>query len=542
MTRVTTRSLPLAYIPLFGILLASPADAVNRTCGANALSNTANVLCASPSGPCNSTSVTVGAPIDVTSGTCTFDLGGRALIVDRVFEIVATGVLKVTNAGDITITDTGALKSRGDYVTNPTAHGGTILLTSSGAVSLDGDLDVGGDPSGMIEVRASGNVTLESGSSIRGVGSSQDDTADGGTLTILSTSGSITIDGSIVLTGESDAQGGDIALQAARDIQVNTAMDASGGDGGGGSIDITAGDDIDIARHLQVDSRNGGGTGGDVTLAAGEDSLGGSAAGGSLTIDDATMEVGGSSGDSSGGDGGTFVASSHGALLVGPDALIRVNAGTSLDGSGGAIDLSSGDENRDAVGTTDGDLTIYGSLKAVSGSSGGLGGELTVLAGRDLTLDADLDLGGKDVGGTVDAEAGRTFTVASVVQADATSATGIGGIFDAKACDLSLTSTSKVLAPGEWGGLVQLTGRRQLVVSASSDVDASGWWSSIRLITRTFGTCSNASVRSCTSNADCVVGCNTGTCLNINPNTGGTTAQFDPPPEYVLNTGLATCP
>lgn len=79
-------------------------------------------------------------------------------------------------------------------------------------------------------------------------------------------------------------------------------------------------------------------------------------------------------------------------------------------------------------------------------------------------------------------------------------------------------------------------------MNAASDVDASGWWGAVRLITRTFGTCSNARTRSCVSNADCVVGCTTGTCQNVNPNTGGTIAQFHPAPEYVLDSSLATCP
>jgi hypothetical protein len=58
---------------------AVPALAVSRTCGSDAIANTASVLCAPPSGPCTPTSVTMSDNIEVTNGACTFDLG-RPLI------------------------------------------------------------------------------------------------------------------------------------------------------------------------------------------------------------------------------------------------------------------------------------------------------------------------------------------------------------------------------------------------------------------------------------------------------------------------------
>src|SRR5215475_13166887 len=71
------------------------AHGVVRTCGSDPIANTANVLCASPSGPCTSSTVWISTPIEVTAGGCTFDLGGRAIVVDRIFDMIGTGFIKV---------------------------------------------------------------------------------------------------------------------------------------------------------------------------------------------------------------------------------------------------------------------------------------------------------------------------------------------------------------------------------------------------------------------------------------------------------------
>src|SRR5689334_7832949 len=69
-------------------ILGAPtrAFAVARTCGPDPVANTTNVLCAS--GSCTPTQVNVnGSSIEVITGGCDFDLGGRALIFARTFEM-----------------------------------------------------------------------------------------------------------------------------------------------------------------------------------------------------------------------------------------------------------------------------------------------------------------------------------------------------------------------------------------------------------------------------------------------------------------------
>src|SRR5689334_15775463 len=98
------------------LLWSSSAHAVTRSCGADGVQNTANVLCASPSGPCTATSVTMSTGIDVTGAGCIFDVGGRTLSIQKTFQMTGNGYIKFVNVGNVTITDTGKLKARGDFV------------------------------------------------------------------------------------------------------------------------------------------------------------------------------------------------------------------------------------------------------------------------------------------------------------------------------------------------------------------------------------------------------------------------------------------
>ena len=65
------------------------------------------------------------------------------------------GFIKVMNAGNITLTSTGKLKARGDFV-KPNGFiigGGLISLVSSGTIDIDGNIDVAGDSAGTIRPR-----------------------------------------------------------------------------------------------------------------------------------------------------------------------------------------------------------------------------------------------------------------------------------------------------------------------------------------------------------------------------------------------------
>lgn len=523
MTRMLSRScVKLAPAAAALVLHATPALAVTRVCGANGVSNTANVLCAAPSGPCTGSSVRLTAPLDVTAGGCVFDLGGRTLSVERRFDMIGTGFIAIVNAGAVSITSQGRLQARGDYVKSGgvIVTGGKISINSSGAITNDGVLDVSGDAAGRVELIAAGNVSLTSGSTVRGIGISTwaDDRgrfADGGRLKIVSQAGSVAVDGAIVMSSQSEAEGGSVVFQAARNIDVRYTIDASGGVENGGGVDLTAGDNITITRVIDVDSRGGGGSGGDISLAAGEDSLGGVVVGGTLHLDDGTLNLSGSSGDSVGGDGGTLTAEAQGGVVVAAVVTMRANAGTSYDGDGGEIRFSSADEDPSTVGALDGDLTLAGPILARSGNIGGGGGLVVVRAGRNLSVSGNADLGGRDFGGEYLIDAARAASLWADIDADATNAGGAGGQIHAQACQLSLMSTANLDTSGG-DGIVWLSGSNQISAASASHVRAVGPGGSVTLVTRATSP--------------------------TNPDTGGTLGQFDPAPNVVADPLLPPCP
>ncbi len=137
------RAIGFGALALVAALLSLPpsALAVVRTCTTDAVSNTQNVLCASPSGPCTGTAVTVSDDLQVTNMGCEFNLNGcvggtnvgkacavasqcpgstcspRAVTFNRQFDMAGgSGFIKVINATNITIGATGKLKARGDFV------------------------------------------------------------------------------------------------------------------------------------------------------------------------------------------------------------------------------------------------------------------------------------------------------------------------------------------------------------------------------------------------------------------------------------------
>ena len=435
--RVMPRLVRQALAAVILLAAASSADAVTRSCGVDAVANTANVLCAAPSGPCTAGSVTVDAPIEVTDGGCEFDLGGRSVTFKRVFEMAGFGFIKVVNAASVSIASTAALKARGDYVkpTGVIIGGGLISLTSAGTIIHAGVMDVTGDGAGTIRLTAGGDVTIQNGSSTTGNGiSTATDLgqrfADGGTLQVVS-SGNVVVNGPISLAGANQAGGGSVDLQAAGTVTLNGQVDVSGGGSDGGELIATAGDDIVVTRPISADSRIGGGFGGSITLDAGDDRLGGRVPGGSITVDGVSLSMQGSATDTYGGDGGELEVLAPGTIrFLGAGMVIRVDAATNFDGSGGSIFIDSSDFDLNVLGPTDGDLELGGIVSARSGSTGGDGGLIQMSAGRDLTITATVDASGTDTGGDVSGDAGRAALLNGVIAAQALATTGGGGFFD----------------------------------------------------------------------------------------------------------------
>jgi cysteine-rich repeat protein len=478
-----------AVLLLLALTVAAPAHAVVRSCGSDALANTAAVLCAPPSGPCDAATVVVGAAIALPDGRpCTFDLGGRALVVARPIETTGrfgtlVGLLRVQNAGDVTITASGRLKARGDFVTPAgfIVAGGRVVIESSGTIAHAGMLDVTGDPAGEIVLEAAGDVTVAGNSEIiaNGVSTFLDDGerfADGGTLEVIA-GGSVTIDGAVTMTGQAAGQGGTLLVDARRDVTIRRKVDLTGGASDGGDFDVSAGDDVFVTGGIDVDSRNGGGFGGSISVLAGEDDGGDARPGGRLTVVDATLTARGSDVDAFGGDGGDVDLESTGNLRL-ANVLVRIDAASNFDGSAGGLTLDSNDLTP-GLGPLDGDLRFDGMVSARGGRDGD-GGDVVLYAGRNLILGAAIDLGGRDAGGDLTVLAQGLVRLDGPIDVGALDGFGDGGTVEVIAglgADAPLLVNRDVVAAAGWSrgfsASIELTGCA-LVVRDGVKIDASG--------------------------------------------------------------------
>ncbi|HEY2389122.1 MAG TPA: hypothetical protein VGK30_19385 [Candidatus Binatia bacterium] len=466
---------------------ASRALALTATCNpANPTANTTNVLCAGSS-TCTTGAggiVTVKENIDVTSGGCDFDLGARALIFTKTFQMTGAGYIKVTNATTITISATGKLKARGDFVLQNgiIIQGGMISLTGTGLITAQNGalVDVSGDPAGTITFTTSGNdgtaqalgINLANGTELRGNGQSSftdagDRFTDGGTVSLTATTGGIFDSAAINLAGANQGEGGEVDMVAARTITIAQPIDTHGGGGDGGTIDFTAGDNILVSKTIDVSSTVGGGFGGDLSLAAGEDTVGvpGGVVGGALTLDaanNAQLKANGSDLETTGGDGGDIELSAQGhpglcagganvghacqvnsecpsstcaiqpAINVTADNgfAIQASGGPLFDGSGGTVFMDTGDFDPNTFGTLDGDISINAGINASGGGDAGDGGEVDISAGGNLTITGPITMTGEDSGGDLSGDSGGTTLLNGILDVHASGATGEAGSID----------------------------------------------------------------------------------------------------------------
>jgi cysteine-rich repeat protein len=467
------------------LLRSRSATATSHTCGPDPVANTATVLCVAPGGPCTATSVTMGDNIEVTSGGCTFDIGGRTLSIPKTFQMVGTGFITFLNAGNTTITSTGKLKARGDF-NQPSGffiQGGSITVNSNGTITLDGLIDVSGDSAGTITFNAVGDIHLDNGSTAQGNGvtsTSDNGFGDGGLFQVTTTAGSITAAGTVTMVGNSQASGGEVDLTAARDINVQQTIDASGGGGDGGCLDFEAGDNITVTKTLTVDSNVGAGFGGDITLIAGEDPLGGVVPGGALTVNGATIRFNGSDSQASSGDAGELDASAAGPIkFLGSTSTIRGNGGSLFDGSGGTVCFDSTDFNPNHIGPLDGDITVEGTVILRSAGQFGDGGCYEVSAGRGLIQTGTVDVSGQDTGGDISIDTGSALAINGSLTAQGLSPTGDPGSVDllaGQAADAGLVVAQNVIASGGpsdgTGQFISLAGC-ELTVNSGVRVDGS---------------------------------------------------------------------
>jgi len=358
-------------------------------------------------------------------------------------------------------TNTATVRNEGAITAAP---GGTVALLGA-RVSNDGNISAPGGSVGLVSARKV-NVDF-----------------DGDGLTTFTIPADSQASGALVdNSGSIDADGGRITLQAASSVQEQVVNQRG------------------VLRARSISSRGGqivlGGdpASGNAVQIGGSIDVSGNAAGGSVQVSAAQVQITGAHINANGNSGGTVAVDAANGVTLAPDTRISAEGAS---GAGGSIAIS-GQAGDVVMGASTGQTPSGAWLSAAS--SGGPGGNITV-SGRNVGLfSADtspnsvwLDASGAGQGGSIAIRAHADPGVASSgiiamdsgigLHADATSASGNGGnitLLGDSIVRAHGTLTARAGATGGDGGMVEtsaptleLAGIR---VDASAPAGAAGNW------------------------------------------------------------------
>lgn len=410
------------------------------------------------------------------------DFGTRTVVLTRQLSMLAQ---PGGGIGSLTIR-CGTFRITGDGYIRGSASGapaGTLVIEATNAIELNGTTSLG-------DIRMSG--------------------ADGGVVTLITGSGSVTGSGRINISNDGlPASGGTLTIQSGAHILLSGQINASGGlQGAGGALDFTAAGNIDLPAPLIVTGGQGGG--GFVDLDAGgtlrvlnldvsgssefgDAGLASFDAGGTITVGQ-VWGRGANDGENCGDAGDLEVFSNGDIVINGPldlrgrgldcsggfltidGARVFVNgvvqaSGTGTQGSGGDIDITTRELLQIAAGArleidggdsgagdlslySDGDLIMAGTIAAQGRNSVSPGAALAELNARGtLTLSGSVDASG---GSTLPDGGGEVAILGCKVQAESTAvvrALGATGTIRIDAHD-RLTLRGQYLA-GSGGNVVR---------------------------------------------------------------------------------------
>ena len=356
----------------------------------------------------------------------------------------------------------------------------------------------------------------------------------GGTARIVAR-GKCSLDGTVPCLFNNDCAEVDAGVCSAGTGSIVLNDNVQGSADPGGTLRLVAHDSIETNKPIDLDNTST------------------QAHGGTLELDtkDGPIDVGDS------------ILLQGGSKTHGGEVIIRSGGDLTLDGN---VDASGGEDRGGSADLmADGDVFINADINVRSSFGAGTGGVIQIRAEGDLVFsgvsatnrtvmdslghrDDDEQLSGD--GGEQSYTADGALVVGPYVRFDAsgpdvTNPDAEGGEIALSACTMNVQSLAELQSNSKDGGRVQLLARESLTVSSTSSVKAlnnsGGRVGDIGLTVRPAGTCSNNPSTACLVNADCTVGCSTGTCNNSNLNTGGTLSQFNPAPSIVSDAGLPSC-
>ena len=435
------------------LLLAS----VLRSASASALSN--------PNDFCTGNPCIISSAKTADAGAV-LDFGTRDV---RLTQILTIANLPTGNVGSLTIIagsfaviNDGQIKG-----TNGTKQAGSVDITTTRDIRLDGTR-----ATGVIRMTGAdgGNVNLLAGGSIFASGKINIDhdglPAGGGSLTATAFD-RIEINGDIIAAGGVQGFGGAIDIQAGGNINIRGLIDISGGESGGGFLDLFGFASV----NLGAIELSAGGDAGDAGLAD-------ISAVGDVTINGLLRGNGADNGENC-GDAGDVDITADGNITIGANVDMK---GRGLDCAGGFF-------------TLDGALvTVAGAVSLQGTGTEGFGGDIDFAATSGMIITGDLDISGGDGAGDllIDTDGnllvladlfanGRTTfsTGSSLVELDAGAglflsgqidahggALGSGGDVSLDACSVTTTTATSINTTGP-GGLITVLGTDSITLAGS---------------------------------------------------------------------------
>jgi hypothetical protein len=432
--------------------------------------------CPAGTGPCN-----IAFVFEIGDG-CTLDFGARAVTVLSTGELDVQSNTATVRAGSFTIAPGGRVEGRGNQSTAPRNRGGMLTIQTTGAFAVQrsgasrGVVDFSGNArGGTFTVEAGGAITINGEVMANGL------TATGGNGGIRLIAGGDVVTGAqsaLQATGGLTSSGGFIDIRAGGRVDLGTALNVGGGDGG--VADVLAGADA-IVRGIAGTGAGDAGSGGCASVTAGTSvqvlaaivlngtgspTLSGGGCGGFIDIDsrfgDTTISapISAESGPPDGGGGGVGVTA-RGSIFHAAGAPLSVQ-GIGLSSCGGELALEAGF-----------DVTSNDTLNA----SGGFGGNLIdVIAGRNVTLNGMVDARGRNAGsfgGSATIVAGErgqgNVAINSTVDVGGGACgpelgCGLGGFAEITGCNVTVAGTAIVDVRAAEGGDNLLVAREKLTV------------------------------------------------------------------------------
>lgn len=271
------------------------------------------------------------------AGGGSISLQGQDVTISTGARVTAVGGASDAG-GDVTIRAAGGLTVNGELNTSG-GDGGSIDLRASGTltigqITLNADATAVAGGGGSIDASTIGNVVIQGILTAAGRnGTATDGGGDGGTISIIggtidvsltgarlivnaggpdglggdvdltSTTGRVSVRGQVLARSPgAEGIGGSISVDAAGEASVTGTLDASGGSGGGGDIDVTSGLGTTIPSGASITvAASSTGTGGSIDVAGnGLVAIGGNlvadggnaqAAGGAIEVSGCTVHI-----------------------------------------------------------------------------------------------------------------------------------------------------------------------------------------------------------------------------------------------------------